>query len=57
MRELCNLSYALQVQHLDADELRDFDRKLVAEPGKVVRTSRGTDALQAMMRGGGGRSS
>ena len=32
---------------MDADDLKDFDRQLVAEPGKLVQSSRGTTDLMA----------
>jgi hypothetical protein len=46
MRELCNLSYAAQVQFLEEDELRAFDGRLVAAPGERARNqSRNVGAL------------
>ncbi len=49
MRELCNVAYAMQVENLDNDELREFDAKLEGEPGKPVRISRGTTELMRIL--------
>lgn len=55
MRALCNIAYVAQVEHLDGDDIRDFDRKLVAEPGDdVAPVSRGTESLLAIMGKGKG---
>lgn len=43
----------MQAEHLDADELKAFDRKLEAEPGKEPKGhSRNVGALMGMMKGG-----
>lgn len=53
MRSLCNVAYSMQAEHLDADELKAFDRKLEAEPGKEPKGhSRNVGALMGMMKGG-----
>ncbi len=50
MRAICNVSYVAQVEHLDKDDLRDFDRALLAAPGeKPAPVSRGTGALLGVM--------
>ncbi len=48
MRSLCNLAYAVQVQHLDEAELRAFDGRLNAGPGEQAKNqSKNVDALMS----------
>lgn len=53
MRQVCNVAFALQVQHMDESEYRRFTRELEVEPG--VKLSHGTGDLMAVMRGSVGR--
>lgn len=49
MRQVCNVAYALQVESMDENEYRKFNKELEAAPGQ--RVSHGTGALMGLMGG------
>ena len=49
MRQLCNVAYVVQVEHMESKDIRKFDKELNAAPGKPV--SHGTSALMSLMGG------
>jgi hypothetical protein len=50
MRQVCNVAFALQVQHMDEKEYDKFTRELERDP-TLGKASHGTDDLMAVMMG------